>query len=700
MTKDTQVYEDGYREDSAGTRDQESLFDSGMEHLTRISDIEEAEEALYKSEARYRAIVEDQTEFITRFLPDGTLTFVNHATCRYLGKKPEELIGYSLFPFVYKEDRETLIKHITSLNREDSPAMAEYRIILPNEEVRWHQWTGRAIYDEEGGIIEYQAAGRDITEMKELQLQTEQMLCEMTKQSASLRNLIENMPAGVLLLDSNLNVIYANDAFMVYFDKSGNQNSSTCIDHLLPGAEECGIITLLNRALQTHKPVRVHDLRYEGVDEKITYWSGSMVPVRLQSGESIVSGIAMITIDITEEITARRRLGELAALAERRAADVENERTRLNTIIQSIPVPLVVCSKDWHIIAYNKAAARLGDKLGGKNQESLDWITKIDLFDNNSQQIDLMKNPMGRSMRGEVCKEEILHCRNTPNFVRTLSVNSAPLKNANGDISGVVAAFTDVTEHLRAQERVQEIYRREHAIAEKLQGCFLPKEFPEVVGFDIGQIYQPALDEALIGGDFYDIFELGDDEYGVVIADVAGKGLNAAVYTSMTKYMLRAYALAERSPEAVIAQLNEALSSCTPMEVFVTLIYGVLDTKNKKFTYTNAGHEQPLFYGKSQNKLEILDVTGRALALLPGSSYTSKIVELGKGDVLFFYTDGITDAGSGPDRLGQDNVLSLLGSNECNSAKELAEMMLNASMEFAGGKLGDDAAAIVIQALE
>ena len=93
------------------------------------------------------------------------------------------------------------------------------------------------------------------------------------------------------------------------------------------------------------------------------------------------------------------------------------------------------------------------------------------------------------------------------------------------------------------------------------------------------------MDEELVGGDFYDIFQLHEGRYGVVMADVSGKGLKAAVYTAMTKYMLRAYALRESDPKSVLARLNDALTSCTPPEVFVTLVYAIIDEQARTLVY-------------------------------------------------------------------------------------------------------------------
>ncbi len=125
--------------------------------------------ALKKNEERYRAIVEDQTELICRFKPDGILTFVNEAYCRYFGKKRNKLIGFSFLPLIPKEDQKSVLQNIKSLSREKPVMTHEHPVFMPNNKIGWQQWTNRAIYSKRGDLIEYQAVGRDITERKEIE---------------------------------------------------------------------------------------------------------------------------------------------------------------------------------------------------------------------------------------------------------------------------------------------------------------------------------------------------------------------------------------------------------------------------------------------------------------------------------------------------------------------------------------------------
>ena len=160
------------------------LDDSGdiqfiIEHLRDISKQKHAEE-------RYRNVVEDQTEFICRILPDGTHIFVNDAYCRYFDKKREDLIGHHFKPVIHPEDREMVALHFASLTPMHPVVNIDQRIFMPDDSIRWQQWSVRAIFDPNGRIIEYQSVGRDITEQKELEKEMEYHGQELRKFSTSL----------------------------------------------------------------------------------------------------------------------------------------------------------------------------------------------------------------------------------------------------------------------------------------------------------------------------------------------------------------------------------------------------------------------------------------------------------------------------------------------------------------------------------
>ncbi len=268
-------------------------------------------------------------------------------------------------------------------------------------------------------------------------------------------------------------------------------------------------------------------------------------------------------------------------------------------------------------------------------------------------------------------------------------------------VCGFVVSLADVTESVsRAEKRseeLEEMYQREHNIAQVFQRTLLPEVNLSRDGYRIIADYHPALDEAEVGGDFYDVFDIGQGRLAFVMADVSGKGLKAAVYTAMTKNMVRAYVHEDPSPARVLEKLNSALCDYTPEELFITAFYGVLDTGRNTLTYADAGHDEPLMLCQCTKRVTPLDVTGIALGVVPGSRYSEFEVYMHPGDMLLLYTDGITDARSEGHFLGTNGITEVLQSTAHRGAEEVMRAIFQAATCVTGGKLRDDAAVLVVE---
>lgn len=175
--KTVRVRKDGQRIDIAATispvKDATGRVIGAAKIARNISDLQQIEASLKQSEARYRAIIEDQTELIVRFQPNGILTFVNDAYCRYFGMKWEELVGHRYEPVVFAEDLEKVAQQVQLMTLENPTVTIENRVVVGGE-VRWTQWANRAFFDEQGNLCEFQAVGRDIHKLKQAEEALEQ----------------------------------------------------------------------------------------------------------------------------------------------------------------------------------------------------------------------------------------------------------------------------------------------------------------------------------------------------------------------------------------------------------------------------------------------------------------------------------------------------------------------------------------------
>jgi PAS domain S-box-containing protein len=242
-------------------------------------------------------------------------------------------------------------------------------------------------------------------------------------------------------------------------------------------------------------------------------------------------------------------------------------------------------------------------------------------------------------------------------------------------------------------------YERERRIADRLQGALLALP-DEVSGVEFSHAYHSASDAARVGGDFYDIFEIDRHCVGVTVGDVAGKGLDAAVLTSLAKNTVRAHASEKgKTPSQVLALTNDLVYRATSPEAFVTLFFGVLDCRDGRLAYANAGHTAAAVVRQCE-ALAKLPVTGPLLGAFPGVEYAESDVRLGENDVLFLYTDGLTEARRDGVLYGEDRLCDFLSRTCDGSAKKLVEEVVAEVFAFSDGRLRDDLAILAVKRLE
>ena len=201
--------------------------------------------------------------------------------------------------------------------------------------------------------------------------------------------------------------------------------------------------------------------------------------------------------------------------------------------------------------------------------------------------------------------------------------------------------------HIHALETAQEardrlvVLKRELDVAQQVQMSALPRDLPSSETHEVQALMIPARE---VGGDFYDFFPLSDELLGLVIADVSGKGIPAALFTLMTRTLLKGTARDSPSPADCLSRVNDLLAEDNETCIFITLFYGVFDLRDGSFRYSNGGHNPPrLLRGDSQVE-ELPATENLVLGIAPGHEYHNGEVRLAPGDALFLYTDGITEA--------------------------------------------------------
>jgi len=248
------------------------------------------------------------------------------------------------------------------------------------------------------------------------------------------------------------------------------------------------------------------------------------------------------------------------------------------------------------------------------------------------------------------------------------------------------------------QQRDQELneaFQREKRISATLQKAMLPDVPERVGGILIATGYFPALKEAEIGGDFFDVICLPDGKLGLVIADVSGKGLSAAVRTAMARYMIEGFAYQRQDPTQVLSSVNAAVCGLGKVWNFITVFLGIIDDSGK-LLYANAGHPPPIVRRKD-GSIEKLDrAAGFPLGVDENADYSIAEVALGEGDTAVCYTDGITEARQSTDWFGEERLTSLLAITSGNP-KEVVNAVYSAVSEFTGGRPSDDIALLVVK---
>jgi sigma-B regulation protein RsbU (phosphoserine phosphatase) len=340
---------------------------------------------------------------------------------------------------------------------------------------------------------------------------------------------------------------------------------------------------------------------------------------------------------------------------------------------------------------------------------------------------------IGEGIAGQVAATgEVLNVRHAyddPRFLRsfdqvtgyrTHTILAAPMRNPQGKIIGVVqllnkrggpftfrderlltamaaqAAISIENARLYAQEIQQRLINQELETARMIQKSFLPQTIPQHPGWDTGIFWRPVRE---VAGDFYDFYPLPDGRLAIIVADVSGKGVPAALFMALSVTVLRFAMGLNLAPSELMDRANQAILADQRSRMFTTAFVGYLDLDSGVLQFASAGHNLPLLYRAATSRCEYLEAAGVAMGLFEGADYLEETVTLAEGDVLVLYTDGITDViNADEEEFGEERLEELVMDYATRPAQELTGLIIKSVAAFAPDQAAfDDETLIVIK---
>ncbi|MHC4534374.1 MAG: PAS domain S-box protein [Planctomycetota bacterium] len=417
---------DGYSEEIASFLETFISTCAGIIHAVRNDRREkEITEALRYSEEKYRRIIEDQTEFIVRWRPDGIRTFVNDSYCKYFGKSRKELVGTSFFPLISEEDWKKVRKRIESLSPDNPVSTDEHRVIRPDGSIGWNQWTDRAIFNEKDQLIEFQSTGRDITERKLAEI-------ALRQHDEFLRNVLESLTHPFLVINANdYTVDMANSAAW----KGELAEGLKCYEVSHKGNCPCcdvGQSCPLEHIKKTGLPMVVEHVHYDQLG------NARNVEVHgypLCDDQGKVIKIIEYCHDVTERRQAEEALKESKEFSEK--------------VIETANAIIVVLDSDGTIRTFNKFAEEL---TGYRKNEVLrqNWF---DLFipEDKKEIIDGVHKKVLEDSAETSSHENFILTRNGEK--RLIDWSNHSITGSNQEVVGTIAIGVDITGRKQAQEK-------------------------------------------------------------------------------------------------------------------------------------------------------------------------------------------------------------------------------------------------------
>ncbi len=672
-----------------------------------LTELKRADKAVRESEEKYRMLVERSNDGIV-VLQDFEIKLTNERFSEMSGYPKDQLIGFDFSQFLVPEERDILQdRYVRRMAGEQVPQNYEMQLTKADG--------SKADVDINAGVITYEGKPADLVLFRDI---SKRKLAEeaLRESEEEFRTLLSNVDAIIVRIGADFRPITVGEQIEKWTGYSAEELiiSPNLWLNLVSAEDLEKIRAASSKALSDKKTVTI-EIKLKHILGQERWLRGRLTP-RFDANGNLVywDGVGM---DITERVEAVERETRhsrlIAALVDMSQVFVS---TRDTNKIMSIAVRSTgsllncICS----ISEIDHESGRL-HSITGYSKDGKKWKQVDDTFDKIGITLEDIFGSEG--LHPGISTDLTEKSPRSFEFSLATGLRSsiAVPVYVEGEVFGVLTngrmqgekAFDDedlwfmseVASHVSAALTNASLYRRQARISETLQRSLIPDEV-NVRGLETATLYLPAAGEVGVGGDFFDVIVFDNGMVGLVVGDVSGKGLDAAIHTAEAKYMLRGYAHQNPEPGYVISALNEALCAYMGEFTFVTMFYGLIDPTNHSLNYVNAGHESPLVLCRNTGRVYELEPSGMILGIQCGFHYISRKIDLAKDDFLFCYTDGLTDTKCNGDRFGFERLKNTIDQSRSQSSQELLDYVCCVVNECSAGVRTDDQVVVVVRVLE
>jgi PAS domain S-box-containing protein len=633
------------------------------------------------------SLLEFSTEAIICLNEAQEITLFNRGAEEIFGYSNEEVIGQPLHILLPDQFHKAHVNHVAEfISSSDQTRLMHQRRTISGRRRNGELFPAQASiskHKSEQGLI-LTVILRDLTEPS----QFEERLLKLSV-------VVEQTPASVVVTDTRGRIEYVNPAFERVTGYSMEEVTGKTPSILKSGTTPAELYQSMWQTI-TKGEVWSGEICNRKKNGELFWELGTVSPIRNKDGA--ITNYISIKEDITERKKSEEELNRyrqhLEELVEARTLELREE------IDEHKRTELLLREKEQSL----DLALRIG-KLGGWEYDfqtsNITWadevyrIFGVDPADTrlNYQKVLGMVHPEDKAFVQQTLDTAISSHQpfNIDHRIitfdmqqRVINLSGVPVNNNLGVSTKMIGTVQDITERVQFKADLLEKERmsRELAIGREIQLSMLPKASPTVAGWQFAGFYQPARE---VGGDFYDWINLPNGEIGLIIADVSDKGVPAALSMALCRAILRTNALIGKGPRATLARSNDILFHDYYNGGYVSVICASLDPRNGHIELVNAGHNYPLLYSSSTQEVRVIRDHGMVIGLFPNLTLVPVHINLMPGDVLFCYTDGLTEANNlKGEFFDEERLMNIYKENAHRPATEILGAIVKSWQDFVG----------------